>query len=757
MDISSRGGATMSLMHPDYSCSKMILPTLCAFIFLGTVREQSNAATTTAVACYWPTLLSSDSAVSTGIPFRVLFFRYAGMVCTMLISIAAIVTPLGLYESILLCPEAPALFHHLPDSGIFGTGTTTRNASVPWSRACGGSVEPFTCPDLTRGTSLNNETMDRSIPDSISSIFDIQWRLWTLTRLSERNRSNFTMPTHPSYYEPYPIGIYRQISTIVLEDGYTLIEGLVIDTKRGGAGFRNHSALPLTTYGSTWSEDLLFIQPVSACVDTNLALDYAITDHESYNLGTSITPMTLTDRGGFSRLNTTYPTWDIAEQPATLGAKLNISNVTLGTEPIQHLRLRDSSVVPGAEVFPITRNRAGSCSINISNPAAISPNGFGCYVNNDTDLPEDGTFEAAPRMIRDVCEGGEFERSRGTLGNIATYCTLILGASQRSDSGSDDENNNWPLHTPNSAWSIPMYSCAMAVEATIKTVTFSFHTTDDLTGLSVLNITDKDYDTDAEYPLWAVEILSVDMGRFWMRPLWGLVSREAAANFSTEQLKTVQKPSFLLPRSSMLPRGSSVVPQDTQNLPGVEFPNAGMAYGKSGLMDYTGEGNLALSRRWNMLSRSADSMARVMNLVWTDYVSNAVVGTKGSPQESGAAIQYHLAYAIPAVVMLAILALTSFLALVAFLLGRATVSKMKRYLNATSAGRIMVSVLHRPLVVTKGVDNDTSTHEWVGSEGRIEVTAGTIMPILVLGHGLGGAETSTLLKGPAVSQQPLSL
>ncbi|KAL4861593.1 hypothetical protein BDV12DRAFT_203859 [Aspergillus spectabilis] len=486
--------------------------------------------------------------------------------------------------------------------------------------------------------------------------------------------------------------------------------------------------------------------------------------------------MTLTDRGGFSRLNTTYPTWDIA---AVQSNPQLWKRARTRSPVIQHLC---------AEQTEYRQCDTGHRAQSTSSPtrqkrSAISPNAFGCYANNRTDLPEDGTFGAAPRIIRDLCEGGEFGRSRGTLGNIAAYCTLMLGASQRSESDINDENNNWPLHTPNSAWSIPMYSCAMAIAATIKTVTFSFNTTDGLTGLTVLNITDKTYATGTDQPIWAVESLSVDMGQFWMRPLWGLVSAEAAAHYSPEQLKTIQKPSLLLPRSKMLPRGNGVVPQDTQNLPGVEFPNAGMdavagmAYGTSGLIDYTGEGNLALSRRWNVLLRSADSMARVMDLVWTDYVANAVVGTKGSPQESGnsgsgssssssavprrdvttyrTAIQYHLPYAIPAVIMLAILALTSFLALVAFLLGRATLAKMKRYLNATSTGRIMISALHRPLVVARGVDNDTPTGEWVATEGKIGVSAGKIMPVPLLNPGLGGAERSTLLKGPVVGQKPL--
>ncbi|KAL6236188.1 hypothetical protein BDW75DRAFT_250345 [Aspergillus navahoensis] len=791
-------GQVSGIIAAGVVVAKLVLPTLCAFLFIGTLREQNNAATTSAVSwssisrllhsSYWPTILSSDSAALSGVPFHVLFFRYASILSTMLISIAAIVTPLGLYESIV--PGDPALerFHHIPDGGIFGIGTLARNESVTWSRVCGGFAEPFTCPDLTRAPPSNNRSVSRSIPQetvdlftsgvsatssSVSSIFDIQWPSWSWTSLSANNQtsiSNVSLPSDPSYNEQYPIGIYRQIST-----------GLVVDTQNGGVGFRNHSAPPLTTYGSTWSEDLLFIQPVSSCVDTNLTLDYAILEENVLSTYRR-TPMTLTDRGGFSHLNTTYPEWDLAGvqtnpqlwerayQAAWLSnvfamSKFNVANASLGSDPNKPLILHGRNSTQGIQEFPLSQTH--DCYIDPNNVATIAPNQFGCFAANSSGgVPDEGTFEAAPRMIRTLCEGGDFERSRGTIGNIATYCALVLGASLRSDG----VENNWPYHTAGSTWSKPMYSCATAVEATIKTVTFSYNTTDDLTGLTVLNITDKNYQSEAEYPVWGVENLS-DIGRFWMMPLWDLVSPEVAANYSWDQLQTVQKASLFLPRTTVLPWSSGgLVTQSQQNLPGAEFPDVGlnaissMAFGALGVRDHTGEGNLAVAQKWSTLSKSAESMAKVLNLVWTDYAVNAVVGTKGSPGPGlgsttlrsvttyRTAIRYDLGYAIPAIVVLAILALTSFLVLIAILLGRATLAKMKRYLNATSSGRIMVSTLHRPLVAAREVDNDTPTDKWLESEGRINFTAGKTMPMPGPVPGVGNAENKVLLKGAVLSQ-----
>ncbi|KAL2839511.1 hypothetical protein BJY01DRAFT_250465 [Aspergillus pseudoustus] len=537
--------------------------------------------------------------------------------------------------------------------------------------------------------------------------------------------------------------------------------------KNGGVGFRNHSAPRLTNYGSTWSEDLLFIQPVSTCVDTNLSLDYALLDHESYVSGPTRDPVTLVDRGGFSKLNTTYPMWDPAAQQANpqlrerayqaawlsnvFGlSQLNISNVTVGTNAAQPLILNEAEIVPGNESSPVT----GRCTSDSHLGSPIEPNPFGCYADERFEIGQEGTIDDAPGMIRSLREGDDFNRTLGKMGNIATSCTFILGTAQRTDAGADP---GLPFHAPNSAWSRPMYSCAIAVEATIKTVIFTYNTTADLTGLTVSHVADKSYETESDYPVCAVENL-LDMGRFYMRPLWGLVSPDAAAAFPSDQLQTVQKPSIYLPRTSMLLRGHSLTPQDSQNVPGIEFPNSGLDTISS-------------------MAYLAQNMITALDLMWTDYAANAVVGTKGSPRASrggagsGAssipviqksittyrtAIEYSVAYAIPAVFALAILLLTSFLALVAFLFGRATLGKMKRYLNATSAGRVMVSVLYRPLSAARAVDNDMPASQWLPSEGRVEIAARKTMPVpVIVAAGAGNFESSTLLKRPAVGQEAL--
>jgi len=139
---------------------------------------------------------------------------------------------------------------------------------------------------------------------SVSSIFDIQWRSYTW---SEMNGNAGALAVDNG--TAYPVGSFRMISSLLLNDAIMLAEGLIVDMKNGGIGFRNHSAPPSQPYGSTWSEDILFIEPETQCVDTNLTLDFSIPNAASESFST-ISNLVLTDRGGFANINKHYPTWD---------------------------------------------------------------------------------------------------------------------------------------------------------------------------------------------------------------------------------------------------------------------------------------------------------------------------------------------------------------------------------------------------------------------------------------------------------------
>jgi hypothetical protein len=95
---------------------------------------------------------------------------------------------------------------------------------------------------------------------------------------------------------------------MILDNNVQPIEGLIVDTKVGSLGFRNHTIPAGFQHGATWTEDLLFIEPETSCVNTNLTLDFTISVDEKDTA--FISELFLTDHGGFVNLNRTYPEYN---------------------------------------------------------------------------------------------------------------------------------------------------------------------------------------------------------------------------------------------------------------------------------------------------------------------------------------------------------------------------------------------------------------------------------------------------------------
>src|SRR5436853_4055586 len=74
---------------------------------------------------------------------------------------------------------------------------------------------------------------------SISSIFDIQWRSYTWSR--SNNKPGALVVDNGT---AYPVGSFPMASSLLLNNAILLAEGLIVDIKNDGIGFRNHSAPP---------------------------------------------------------------------------------------------------------------------------------------------------------------------------------------------------------------------------------------------------------------------------------------------------------------------------------------------------------------------------------------------------------------------------------------------------------------------------------------------------------------------------------
>jgi hypothetical protein len=254
-----------------------------------------------------------------------------------------------------------------------------------------------------------------------------------------------------------------------------------------------------------------------------------------------------------------------------------------------------------------------------------------------------------------------------------------------------------------------MYSCASTTKAIIKTVAFRFNgTMDDLSGLKVVSITEKTYLNQESKPLWGVEKTSMRLADGG--PLWGLVS---PAKTDVLNLTTLRSESLYLPgRDPKL---------GTDNKPGADFAATALqmtyktgldqSYSSATVVDYTGAVNLAMYKKWQELSKTAETSAKILNLIWTDIAANMVVGTKGlqphgglnSKRDSSAStlvkpplvisyrrrIKYNYVYGIPALLTLVLSVTAIICTVLSVLFFGATLSTMRTFLHHTSAGRFL--------------------------------------------------------------------
>ncbi|KAL1992981.1 hypothetical protein VTN49DRAFT_3738 [Thermomyces lanuginosus] len=785
---------------------QIFIPLALPLILLGVLRDEHAGATTTSAVSWsvigrflhgsrWPTLLAADSASIRGVPWHVVFITRMKTILALLTAIAAVVTPLGLYQAIIEDDDwtENVSFHYIRDPSEFGWGTPPR-VNLPWSRICGAFL-PVECPNsFSNVTNFFNETGEyiqvsnynshvpqyvidafqsglEHMEDSVSSIFDIQSRSYSWQLINDHPGAAV-----PDNGQTYPVDDFRMISSNILADDYLAIEGLVIDMKNGGIGFRNHSAPPQTPYGSTWSEDLLFIEPESQCVDTNLTLDFSLPRFTS-EATSSISHLVLTDRGGFANLNLSYPNytntntqrdpqlWDRAYKGAWLNnvismAYLNVTNPRNTSDPDSEPFTYLNSHV--GKQFPLmNENGIFSAPLTISVDGLFLSSSYGSYLDTSWvfSTPEISNFSfpnttsykplyenpfnitASNFTSASIACAGKWSGDNANLDNFVANCGMLYGAPIRTDNKSSSI-----VFEPGSNWSMPLYSCIMTAKATIKRVTFRFNGTDDLSAIKVTEINHKVYPDEESMPLWGVERSDKNLSD--VRLLWGLISSPDQGNIS---LHTLRQESLYLPGFD--PTLGFSTTGGYQNLPGSEFYIRGigsvfsMKY-DSNLPDYTGKMNLAMYHRWQELSKAANTASKILDLIWTDVSSNAVVGTRGlhgarlqgyssssmsEPSSNTPAVKfmqrrvrYHWEYAVPALIVLILTAVIAFVTLLFAIIGRANMTRLRQYLNKTSQGRILTTHLYGQKGGTVAQEPHTlrprSTRRWVENVGKNPVT-----------------------------------
>ncbi|KAJ5161172.1 hypothetical protein N7492_006564 [Penicillium capsulatum] len=752
---------------------QLLIPLGITFILLGFVREEDSASTwsvlgRTLQSTHWPLLLSSDTAGRDGVRRTIYWISFTTPVVLLLISLASIVTPLGLYDAIL--PEAEKVsipFHYVEDKTAMGLGTPPRS-NLGFNRRCWNPY-PVNCPGMhneiieTRNGSASNFNLpngyDTSIPanvtevfdsgreqlnSTVSSIWDIQWRTYVTTSDPVMDKGAHRIQ-----------GVYRPLQPLVLEDGIQVVEGLVVDTKHGGIGFRNHTVPVSADLKVAWSEDLLFVQPESVCVDTNLTLDFTLTDQSA----TSYKDLVLTDRGGFVHVDHKFHEINYTNPQEQLDLRLHAYNLAF------------------------TNNIWSMFYLNVTNPAQNGTKSFqyvNSHVGKSFEMPEDGI---SPRAIRLDTIGSFLQVPLGnssynsslngkakylnpfhiterqfmdtqddcklaTIGsspniqNIGVSCGLMYGTAKAPDGAGFNSFN------PGTNWSVPLYTCAAASKAIIKTVDFTYNGTAGLEDLHVVDTRDKVYARKEDQPWWAVEQRE-DLSLTSVMPLWGPVSPRYA---DQDGISAIQREYLWLPETN--PTGTSMSLDD--NVPAGVFHGLALkhafsigdnlkdafASSYSETYDYSGQTNVALFSKWRKLCESAGSAADIIKLVWTDVAANAVVGTRAwewslrptsRPRRDdsvspGSVVQvpvtpwrrhlrYKVVYAIPAITVGALFLVVVGVVITLLIVGRSGLAKMRWYINHTSPGRLLTTFLH-----PDECQPQASTSVWVDSVGKKQIS-----------------------------------
>ncbi|PGH10946.1 hypothetical protein AJ79_05192 [Helicocarpus griseus UAMH5409] len=750
----------------------------------------------------WPTLLNTDTVATTGVKRRVNVVSWFLTAAVALVAIASIVTPLGLYESIE--PEDSqeiTPFKYIKDTSAFGYGTPPRPDAY-FARYCGtshvcpGSTSEKKCEKvglLERCTADVNITLPENFiapfrdgatkfSSSVSSIFDMQWRTYVNDAID---------PSKGVFLRP----VYRQLAPLLLEDKIMPVEGLVVDVKTGGIGFRSHTVPERHfEYGSKWNEDILFIEPETKCVNLNFTLDFKI-PRDIVTSDEYVEELRIVDHGGFSGLRKNpAPSLkrilsngqvginlrDRAASAAWFNNFLTMVFYNATNPDMDNIKRLD---VSEGDSFPLP-SFSHNTSFRVGYEIIRSNMEFGEYLNLTGKSGENGTkwsenpFDISMRnfsFITNLCAGSTFS-SPANINTTLVGCSLLYGAAARTDKGGSSLTAD-----PGSNWSLPVYSCASAVKALVKEVTFQYNGTN-FEALKINATKPKAYPDATSKPLWAVEDLKeipISDGK----PLWGILGPSDSANNENAAIKypsnisTTTHEHLYLPGYmddfTMLLEGSRGVSNDRHNLPGTEFYTQAMlaavtisrpgSGGYRGYVDYSGQTSLALFAKWQELSKTAEGAARIMDLVWTDSAANAVLGTKGwgltsfsaraQPREQGKRednrrnrkraadkegpakplvpvtvfkkhIRYKVPFAVPAFLVLAITVVILVPLIVLCVMGRTGPKKMRTFLEASSTGRNVGTFL-----ASKGDEaGGKKTKEWVKSVGMkvVKISKGDI-------------------------------
>lgn len=265
----------------------------------------------------------------------------------------------------------------------------------------------------------------------------------------------------------------------------------------------------------------------------------------------------------------------------------------------------------------------------------------------------------------------------------------------------------------------------------MKKVDFSFNGTATLENLQIVSVQDKTYTDETAKPLWAVERTGLKLSNAY--PFWGVVSDEYE---HAEGLWTYRAEKLWLPAVDSWKYGEESLDSCAgANAPGEALASIlryGTGWSEFLLPVYSGLGAFQMFRVWQKLSQESSTASHIINLIFTDILASATVGTKSLSSDSSAqasaesalypviryskTVQLNYLYAIPAFMFLACWLLAIIIALFNWIRLGFSIARMRQLLNQTSMGRVATTILHPTLC-----EPVAPTSEWVKKAGRTEL------------------------------------
>jgi hypothetical protein len=666
---------------------------LALVIILVYLMQNSNTPTTWSVFVRtlhyssWPTILSTDVSNSDHVDKRVKLISTLSTITMVLATIAGVITPLGLLATFRQ-DATKADVYPVNDNKILYIPMTPRN-NYSETRSCMGYLnQAAPCPGQTliNVTGIGALQTDLQIPQNIttaftstphSSPFDLQYRRYVLSN-NDKNVSGL-----------FPRPQLSIANSVILRNQLYATSGLIVDTTdTPGIGIGDVQ-VPILPHGATWNQEIMWIEPVTSCVDLNFTLNYQLDAMATISSQFASPNISIVDNGGFSNLNVTYPIIGRNGQEVTMEDRAKKLAFLSLAYIMDQWNISKANTTLGKR-WPITQT--GSITLHqigfypSSNVASLFPSNANLSVIT------------AAEDFSSLC-AGFFGGDDANITNTAVKCAMLVGGPSRTDGG------DYRIDEAFSSWQQPVYACASTVRAKLQTLTIAYNSsaTSGKFDLSDLTLTRQDSSTNIT---WGVEKTGLPIGG--VDPYWGPVADQYQNDPS---VFTLQSNTLYLPAGA----ASTIFGLD-KNCHAMALPQYALSQSMEAdvtgnLYDYSGASNVALRQLWTNLSLSATSASRMSNLIWTDIMANNLYSNVSAQSivvmQNIPSVGYNLLYGIPAFLYLFVWLAIVISVIILFAMKRISIHAIRQALYQTSLGRIVINV------ATSSPNFNMRTRDWI--------------------------------------------